>query len=63
MTDYEYGDQQAEYQHGLRELEQLQLGLTTGVLSQREYRVAAARVRRTYGLDGWGGTHDTNTGP
>lgn len=61
MTDYEYGDRQAELRHYQRELQQLQLGLTSGALTQGEYEDAAAGVRARYGLVDWGTT--TNGGP
>jgi len=48
--------------HASRELQQLQLGLTSGAISQREYRIGAARIRRKYGLQGWG-IKDANPSP
>jgi hypothetical protein len=50
---YQYGDREAERKHAMRELKQLQIGLSTDALSQEEYRKAAARVRRRHGLLGW----------
>jgi hypothetical protein len=50
---YQYGDREAERAHAMRELKQLQFGLMDGVLCQREYEKAAARVRRRHGLLGW----------
>lgn len=62
---YQYGDRADEIQHAMRELEQLQRGITTGALTQREYEKAAARVRRRHGLLGWnpGRLGETNPGP
>lgn len=57
--DYD-GTRSQEREHAMRELQQLQIALSTSALSQREYERAAARVRRKYGLLGWG---YTDTGP
>lgn len=54
--DYD-GTRSEEIEHAWIELVQLQIGLSSGALSQDEYRRAAARVRRRYGLRGWGDTH------
>lgn len=55
MSDgYEYGTRSDELKHGGRELQQLQLGLTDGVLSQDGYEDAAERVRDEYGIRPWG---------
>ena len=49
--DYD-GTRSQEREHAMRELQQLQIGLSTSALSQREYERAAARVRRKYGILG-----------
>jgi len=50
----EFASKQERRDHGRIQLQQLQHGLTSGALSQREYRIAAARIRRKYTLQGWG---------
>jgi hypothetical protein len=54
MTGYEYGGRQAELKHGSRELQQLQLGLVDGALSEAEYDAAVERVRDRHGIRPWG---------
>lgn len=56
---YQYGTRSDELQHAYRELEQLQMGLMSGALTQDEYEEASARIRERYGIEPWG----VNAGP
>lgn len=53
MTDYAYGGRKAEIRHACRELRQLDLGYTSGALSEEEWMDARAGVRERYDLRGW----------
>jgi hypothetical protein len=55
--NYAYGNRRDELAHAHRELEQYQLALSRGDITQSEYRRGVARVRRRRGLLGWGSTH------
>lgn len=56
VSDYP-GTRTQERNHAYRELEQLQIALIDDVITESGYRRANGRIRRKYGLLGWGSTY------
>jgi len=47
----EFDTPRERFEHGHRQLAQLETGYDTGALTNKEYETARVRIRKKYGLD------------